>query len=88
MKKVARWAKQWLVSFDPFKTEFLLISQKANKPDHPSTYMSKQIIKEVDTHKHLDFFLSSDGTWHKRIDYIKKTKQKNKKKKNKKKQQK
>ena len=41
------------------------------KPDHPSIYMSGQIIKEVDTHKHLGIFLSKDGTWHKHIDYIK-----------------
>ena len=71
MEKVARWAKQWLVSFNPFKTESLLISRKTNKPDHPSIFMSGQKIKEVDTHKHLGIFLSKDGTWHKHIDYIK-----------------
>ena len=54
MEKVARWAKQWLVYFNPFKTESLLISRKTNKPDHPSIFMSGQIIKEVDTHKHPD----------------------------------
>ena len=50
MEKVARWAKQWLVSLNPFKTESVLISRKTNKPDHPSIFMSGQIIKEVDTH--------------------------------------
>ena len=63
---MARWAKQWLVSFNPFKNESLLISRKTNKPDHPSIFMSGQIIKEVDTHKHLGIFLS-----YLHIDYIK-----------------
>ena len=53
LEKVARWAKQWLVFFNPVKTESLLISRKSNKPDHPSIFMSEQMIKEVDTHKHL-----------------------------------
>ena len=57
LKQVARWAKQWLMSFNPFKTESLLISRKANKPDHPSIFMSEQIIKVVDTHKHLGTFI-------------------------------
>ena len=65
--------KQCLVSFNPFKTESLLKSRKTNKPDHPSIFMSKQIIKEVDDHRHLGiFFFKSDyGTWHKHVDYTK-----------------
>ena len=56
LEKLARWAKQCLLSFNPFKTESLLISRKTSKPDHPSIFMSGQIIKEVDTHKQLDIF--------------------------------
>ena len=79
LEKVTRWAKQYLVSFNSFKIESLLISREANKPDHPSIFMSEQKIKEADTHKHPGIFLSNDGTWHKYIDYKKKKKKQKKK---------
>ena len=65
------WAKTWLVSFNPKKTESLLISRKLNKPVHPPLLMDNQVITEVDSHKHLGVFLSNDCTWHKHIDYVK-----------------
>ena len=64
-------AKNWLASFNPKKTEPLLISHKLNKPVHPSLLMDNQVIKEVDSHKHLCVFLSNDCTWQKHIDYVK-----------------
>ena len=33
--------------------------------------MLNQRIMEVDTHKHLGIYLSTDGSWHKQISYIK-----------------
>ena len=33
--------------------------------------MENQVISEVESHKHLDVFLSNDCSWHKHIDYIK-----------------
>ena len=33
--------------------------------------MDNQVITEVDSHKHLDVFLSNDCSWHKHIDYVK-----------------
>ena len=62
------WAKTWLVSFNPKKTESLLISRKHNKPVHPPLLMDN---KEVYSHKHLDVFLSNDCTWHKHIACVK-----------------
>ena len=56
-EKSSTMGKTCLVSFNPFKTESLLVSRKANKPDHASSFMSEQIIKEVDTHKHLGPFI-------------------------------
>ena len=32
--------------------------------------MQNQLITEVDTHKHLGIYFSSDGTWHHHIRYI------------------
>ena len=32
LEKVSRWAQQWLVTFNPAKSESILFSRKLNKP--------------------------------------------------------
>ena len=71
LRKITTWAEQWLVTFNPPKTESMLISRKIIKPVHPPIFMSNQEITEVNFHKHLGIFFSNDCTWHKHIDYIK-----------------
>ena len=71
ISKISDWANSWLVTFNPQKTESLLISRKTNKPHHPTLFMLNESIAEVDSHKHLGIFLSSDGSWHDHINYIK-----------------
>ena len=71
LDKIMEWAKRWLVTFNPTKTESLLISRKINQPVHPPLFMDNQIIEEVSSHKHLGIFLSNDCSWHKHIDYVK-----------------
>ena len=70
LDKISKWAATWLVSFNPTKTESLLVSRKLNKPHHPTLFMQNHQITEVDCHKHLGIFLSSDCTWHQHINYI------------------
>ena len=69
--KIEDWAEKWLVTFQPPKTNSLVISRKVNKPAHPPLFMQNQQIKEVDSHKHLGLYFSNDGTWHHQIQYIK-----------------
>lgn len=71
LEKIAKWAIAWLVTFNPIKTESLLISRRLLKPLHPHLYMFNQQITEVDNHKHLGMYLSNDCSWHKHINYIK-----------------
>lgn len=71
LDKIANWAKTWLVTFNPVKTETLLISRKLLQTVHPPLYMLNQQISEVDMHKHLGIFFSNDCSWHKHINYIK-----------------
>ncbi|MCG7868583.1 MAG: endonuclease/exonuclease/phosphatase family protein [Candidatus Thiodiazotropha taylori] len=71
LDKISRWAATWLVSFNPTKTESLLISRKLNRPHHPALSMQNHQIIEVDHHKHLGIYLSNDCTWHHHINYIK-----------------
>ena len=71
LEKISRWAATWLVSFNPAKTESLLISRKLNRPQHPALSMQNHQINEVDSHKHLGIYLSNDCTWHEHVNYIK-----------------
>ena len=71
LEKIAKWALDWLATFNPIKTEALLISRKLQTFNHPPLFMFNQQIMEVDTHKHLVIHLSNDGSWHKQISYIK-----------------
>ena len=54
------------MSFNPIKTESLLISRKLNRPHHSALCMQNHQIDEVDNHKHLGVYL-----WHHHMNYIK-----------------
>ncbi|MCG8113685.1 MAG: reverse transcriptase family protein [Candidatus Thiodiazotropha taylori] len=71
LEKISHWASTWLVTFNPSKSECLLVSRKVNKPQHPPLFMHNIQIDEVDSHKHLGLYLSQDCTWHQHIDFIK-----------------
>ena len=69
LEKVNRWAKQWLVTFNPGKSESMLFSRKHNKPYHPPVLMDQKQISEVTTYKHLGVIFSNDCTWHDHLEY-------------------
>ena len=71
LEKITKWAKDWLVSYNPFKTEILLLSRKLIQPAHPLLHMLNKQISEVENHKHLGLYFSNDGSWHTHITYIK-----------------
>ena len=56
LEKNSKWADTWIVSFNPTKTESLLISRKLNKLNHPPILMQHLQITEVEFHKHLGIF--------------------------------
>ncbi len=47
LETIHEWAGKWLVSFNPTKTESLLISRKTNKPIHPALIMNNTTIQEA-----------------------------------------
>ena len=61
-------SKQWLVTFNPLKTETLSISRKTNTPLHPPLHMQGHVISELQSHKH---FLSNGRSWDNHFKYIK-----------------
>ena len=70
IEKVSRWAQQWLVTFNPAKSESILFSRKLNKPYHPPVLMDETQINEVTSHKHLGVIFSNDCSWHNHIEHI------------------
>ena len=72
LSKIHRWASQWLVKFNPSKSESLLFSRKVNKLYHPPVTMNYQEVTEVTSHKHLGIYFSNQCTWHEHIEYVKK----------------
>ena len=70
LSRIHEWAKKWLVSFNPSKTESLIISRRNNQPIHPPLYMNNVAIHSVDEHKHLGVIFSNDGSWKSHLDSI------------------
>ena len=70
LEKVRNWTKTWLVSFNPRKTETLLISRKANQIYHPPLYFYGIPIQELTNHKHLGFIFNNTCHWGQHIDNI------------------
>jgi hypothetical protein len=64
LDKIHTWSTNWLVSFNPQKTETMTISRKINKPHYPDIFMNDTYIAEVPNHKHLRLNISKDGTHH------------------------
>ena len=70
-KKITEWADKWLVTFNPIKTESMIISRKKTALVHPPLNMYNQQIIQVDFHRHLGINLSNNCLWHSQIDLIK-----------------
>ena len=70
LSKIHQWATNWLVTFNPSKSESIIFSRKRNKPNHPNVVMDQKPIQEVNSHIHLGLVLSSDCTWHDHLEYI------------------
>ena len=63
------WARQWLVTFNPLKTEAVLFTLKKLE-FFPRLVFDNIPISFVDSHKHLGITLSSTGQWHSHIENI------------------
>ena len=72
LTKIAHWAKQWLVNFNPSKTEVMFFSLSRNI-DRPELSFNNTRLDFVDNHKHLGLTLSEDGKWHAHINDLTKS---------------
>ena len=67
LRILVRWAAQWVINFNPLKSEAILFTLRLL--DHlPQLIFAGKPIKFVSEHKHLGLTLSSNGQWHSHID--------------------
>ena len=69
MQLLSNWARQWLVTFNPLKTEAVLFTLKKINI-LPQLVFDNIPINFVDSHKHLGVTFSSTGQWHSHIENI------------------
>ena len=58
LAKTHRWADKWLVTFNPEKSECILVSRKYNKPYHATVLLNQIQIAEVISQTHLGIFFN------------------------------
>ena len=66
---ISAWAKQWLVTFNPNKTEAVLFSLK-NNDNLPKLVFQDTDITFVENHKHLGVTLNKNGHWDAHVENI------------------
>ncbi len=69
LNMLARWAKLWLVNFNPNKTEAMIFTLR--QTDRPiQLFFDGTAITLVENHKHLGLTLSNNGKWHTHINNL------------------
>jgi hypothetical protein len=63
LMKVARWADQWLVTYNATKTVALHITKRRDEVIHPPLLLKGTQIAEVPSHCHLGIDIESAFTW-------------------------
>ena len=63
LQTIHNWAQNWLVTFNPQKSEELIISRKTVFVDHTVAKMNNVEVKRVEEHKHLGLTLNKTCTW-------------------------
>ena len=66
---ISSWAKQWLVTFNPQKTEAILFSL-TTVGELPKLIFQNTGVTFVENHKHLGITSSQNGQWNAHIDTI------------------
>ena len=69
LKHLHEWARRLLITFNPSKTEVLLISNTFIDFDM-QLVMDDSVLKIVDMHKHLGVTLSFNNKWNKHVELI------------------
>lgn len=66
---IDKWAKRWLVTFNPSKTKSMYITLKQEK-QHPPLLFDGHTLDSTNNHKHLGLTFNSTLTWKEHIENI------------------
>ncbi len=69
LEHILNWANQWLITFNPTKTESVYFSLKRHDRNIRLLY-DGEIIENVNNHKHLGVTFSYDGKWSHHIENV------------------
>ena len=69
LQKIARWAKEWKVTFNASKTKNVIFSNKVLN-NSPPIIFNDSFVEQVNLHKHLGLYLSSSLDWSKQISEV------------------
>ena len=70
LANIQKWSSDWLVTFNPLKTESMVVGLKHNKQAHPRLYLHNSPITEVTKHKHIGIWLENNLSWHVHINDV------------------
>ena len=67
LHSLGRWAGQWLVTFNPAKTKYMIFSKKNVRQDYGHLFLENKKIEEVKEHKQLGITFNNKMTWDEHI---------------------
>ena len=70
LHRLSIWADRRLITFNAAKTVYLKVSRKINQAPKPILRLKREIVKEVQTHKHLGLTFNTTLTWNDHIDKL------------------
>ncbi|PJE78143.1 hypothetical protein CI610_02928 [invertebrate metagenome] len=70
LEKLNQWAKTWLVSFNPNKTEIIFISNSDNIEENLDLIFDGTFLNFSSLHRHLGVIFNSNAKWSDHIDEI------------------
>ena len=51
------------VKFNAIKTDYMIVSKKRNRPNHPDLILNGKIISESENHTHLGVTINNKLSW-------------------------
>ena len=69
LERIDKWAKSWLVTFNPEKTKSLYITLKQNI-NPPALVFNNHQLETVEAHKHLGITFNANLSWKQHVDNI------------------
>ena len=61
--RLSKFGNQWLIIFNAIKTEYMIITRRRNRLNHPDLYLNGDVISDVDQHTHLGVTISNTLSW-------------------------